>query len=118
RHRTGLDCRAARSTRITLRLDTRGVFSNVRRLPGTTPERRRSFPMTMTATERSRITSLLGADADNLLNYTAKGVNKSTLHLPGPDFVDRVVSQTDRKPAVLRNFEMMLNHGRLGGTGY
>ena len=39
--------------------------------------------MTMTATERSRITSLLGADADSLLSYTSKFVNKSTLHLPG-----------------------------------
>src|SRR3954447_25209400 len=74
--------------------------------------------MTMTATERSPITSLLGTDAESLLSYTAKGVNKSTLHLPGPDFVDRVVAQTDRKPAVLRNYQMMLNHGRLGGTGY
>jgi len=74
--------------------------------------------MTMTATERSRITSLLGADADGLLNYTSKFVNKSTLHLPGPDFVDRVVAQTDRKPAVLRNYQMMLNTGRLAGTGY
>src|SRR3954465_3701972 len=74
--------------------------------------------MTMNATERSRITSLLGADADNLLSYTAKGFPKSALHLPGPDFVDRVVAQTDRKPAVLRNFQLMLNSGRLGGTGY
>jgi class I fructose-bisphosphate aldolase len=40
------------------------------------------------------------------------------LHLPGPDFVDRVVSQSDRKPAVLRNFQSILNTGRLAGTGY
>src|SRR5207244_8756941 len=39
-------------------------------------------------------------------------------HLPGPDFVDRVVSITDRPPAVLRNFQSILNHGRLAGTGY
>jgi class I fructose-bisphosphate aldolase len=38
--------------------------------------------------------------------------------LPGPDFVDRVVAQSDRTPNVLRNFEILLNHGRLGGTGY
>jgi class I fructose-bisphosphate aldolase len=74
--------------------------------------------MTMTATERSRITSLLGADADSLLSYTSKFVNKSTLHLPGPDFIDRVVAQTDRKPAVLRNYQQILNTGRLAGTGY
>jgi len=64
------------------------------------------------------IEQLLGKEADQLLNYTAKGFNKEHLHLPGPDFVDRVVSQTDRKPAVLRNFSLILNHGRLAGTGY
>ena len=41
-----------------------------------------------------------------------------SLHLPGPDFVDRVVSQSDRSPTVLRNFEKILNTGRLAGTGY
>ncbi len=65
-----------------------------------------------------KLHDLLGADADNLLNYQAKGFNKSALHLPGPDFVDRVVSQTDRSPNVLRNFNSILNHGRLAGTGY
>src|SRR5437868_3189383 len=64
------------------------------------------------------IEQLLGPDADKLLNYTAKGFNKDLLHLPGPDFVDRVVSATDRKPTVLRNFQQILNTGRLGGTGY
>src|SRR5437868_1027598 len=64
------------------------------------------------------IEQLLGPDADKLLNYTAKGFNKDLLHLPGPDFVDRVVAATDRKPAVLRNFQQILNTGRLAGTGY
>jgi fructose-bisphosphate aldolase, class I len=68
--------------------------------------------------ETSKIRDLLGNDADNLLTYKAKGFDKSKLHLPGADFVDRVVSQGDRKPAVLRNFSSILNHGRLGGTGY
>src|SRR6185503_2305498 len=45
-------------------------------------------------------------------------IKKEQLHLPGPDFIDRVVAQSDRKPAVLRNFQTMLDHGRLGGTGY
>src|SRR5207253_4726756 len=48
----------------------------------------------------------------------AKGFKKEALHLPGPDFVDRVVSITDRSPAVLRNFQALLNHGRLSATGY
>ncbi|HTL29486.1 MAG TPA: class I fructose-bisphosphate aldolase [Tepidisphaeraceae bacterium] len=66
----------------------------------------------------STTTDLLGADADNLLNYTAKGFKKEMLHLPGPDFVDRVVSISDRRPQVLRNFQQIINHGRLAGTGY
>ncbi|HRK29945.1 MAG TPA: class I fructose-bisphosphate aldolase [Tepidisphaeraceae bacterium] len=66
----------------------------------------------------SAITDLLGADADALLGYSAKGFSKDKLHLPGPDFVDRVFSQSDRGPAVLRNFQHMINHGRLAGTGF
>jgi fructose-bisphosphate aldolase, class I len=61
---------------------------------------------------------LLGDDADALLSYQAKGFAKSDLHLPGPDFIDRVLSQTDRSPQILRNFQQILNHGRLAGTGY
>jgi fructose-bisphosphate aldolase, class I len=67
---------------------------------------------------RAQWTDLLGSDADKLLNYTAKGFSKDSLHLPGPDFVDRIVSSTDRSPNVLRNFNAILNHGRLSGTGY
>jgi fructose-bisphosphate aldolase, class I len=61
---------------------------------------------------------LLGDDADALLSYQAKGFAKNDLHLPGPDFIDRVLSQTDRSPQILRNFQQILNHGRLAGTGY
>jgi class I fructose-bisphosphate aldolase len=66
----------------------------------------------------SRIHELLGADADALLGYVAKGFDKGQMHLPGPDFVDRCLAQTDRSPQVLRNFQALLSHGRLGGTGY
>jgi fructose-bisphosphate aldolase, class I len=72
----------------------------------------------MPATENNKsIEELLGKDA-GLLTYTAKGFSKNQLHLPGPDFVDRVLCVSDRKPAVLRNFQHILNTGRLGGTGY
>jgi class I fructose-bisphosphate aldolase len=64
------------------------------------------------------IVSLLGKDADSLLSYKAKGFPSDALHLPGPDFVDRMVAGTDRSPNVLRNFQTMLNTGRLGKTGY
>ncbi len=66
----------------------------------------------------SQIVDLLGKDADALLNYRARGFNKESLHLPGPDFVERILSATDRTPQVLRNFHILLNHGRLAGTGY
>ena len=61
---------------------------------------------------------LLGEDAQDLLTYQAKGIPADTLELPGPDFIDRVFSQTDRSPQVLRNLASMYNHGRLAGTGY
>ncbi len=61
---------------------------------------------------------LLGADAQALLTYEAKGFPKEALQLPGPDFVDRVLAQTNRPPQVLRNFQNILDHGRLGGTGH
>jgi class I fructose-bisphosphate aldolase len=64
------------------------------------------------------IASLLGPDAKSLLGYESKTVSRAKLHLPGPDFIDRVFSQTDRSPVVLRNFQTMLNTGRLAGTGY
>ncbi|MCX8011332.1 MAG: class I fructose-bisphosphate aldolase [Ignavibacteria bacterium] len=61
---------------------------------------------------------LLGNEADYLLKHESKTISKDMLHLPGPDFVDRVYSQSDRNPQVLRNLQAMFNHGRLAGTGY
>ena len=66
----------------------------------------------------SRIEELLGDEAESLLTYRARGFPRDRLHLPGPDFIDRVVSSTDRTPQVLRSFQQILGHGRLGGTGY
>ena len=61
---------------------------------------------------------LLGEEAPDLLGHVCQGIPRSLLHLPGPDFVDRVMMDTDRKPGVLRGFSSLLGHGRLGGTGY
>jgi class I fructose-bisphosphate aldolase len=72
----------------------------------------------MSASVIKQVEELLGEKSQSLLGYTAKGFSKNTLHLPGPDFVDRIVAATDRPLPVLRNFQHMLNHGRLGGTGY
>ena len=63
------------------------------------------------------INDLLGDEAKDLLEYEAK-VSKENLHLPGPDFIDRVFAKSDRKPSVLRNLQSLFDHGRLGGTGY
>jgi len=66
----------------------------------------------------SNIISLLGNDAGNLLNHTCKTIAKEHLHLPGPDFIDRVFAQTNRSPQVLRSIQNIYNTGRLAGTGY
>jgi class I fructose-bisphosphate aldolase len=66
----------------------------------------------------SKIGQYLGDEANNLLNYECKGFEKDSLHLPGPDFVDRVMSQSDRPNTVLRNMQLIFNTGRLAGTGY
>ena len=64
------------------------------------------------------IRETLGDEADSLLNHECKTIERDQLSLPGPDFVDRVLVQSDRPVAVLRNLQQMFDHGRLGGTGY
>ncbi len=61
---------------------------------------------------------LLGKESDYLLNYESKTIPKEQLHHPGPDFIERVMVNSDRSPAVLRNMALIFNHGRLAGTGY
>ena len=70
------------------------------------------------STVTTKIHELLGPEADALLGYTAQGIEKSQLHLPGPDFVDRILATSDRSPQVMRNFQAILDTGRLAGTGY
>lgn len=65
-----------------------------------------------------QIEQILGSEAESLLTYRCKTVSKEKLHLPGPDFIDRVLVPNDRPPTVLRNLSMLFNHGRLSGTGY
>ena len=66
----------------------------------------------------SKITELLGKDAESLLTHKSKTISKSALHLPGPDFVDRIFAQTNRSTQTLRNLQLLFDHGRLGGTGF
>ena len=75
-----------------------------------------------TATEQSvsglgRIQEILGSDA-SLLEHQCRTFPKETLHLPGPDVVDRVYAASDRPVPVLRSLQQILDHGRLAGTGY
>jgi class I fructose-bisphosphate aldolase len=64
------------------------------------------------------IINYLGKESQSLLDYTCQGIKKEDLHLPGPDFVDRIMKNTDRSSAVLRNMQLLFNTGRLAGTGY
>ena len=64
------------------------------------------------------IEKLLGPDGQSLLTHECKTIPKESLHLPGNDFVDRVVAASDRPNSVLRNLNQLFNTGRLAGTGY
>ena len=66
----------------------------------------------------SEIVSLLADKASFLLEHRCTTVAKENLHLPGSDFVDRVISPSNRTPQVLRSIQALYNHGRLSGTGY
>src|SRR5512146_2873799 len=66
----------------------------------------------------ARIKELLGDKSGYLLEYQSKTVNKDQLHLPGPDFIDRVWINSDRPAPVLRSLQALFDHGRLRGTGY
>src|SRR5271165_2225882 len=64
------------------------------------------------------IGELLGPEADSLLKHVCKTISKQSLHLPGPDFVDRIFVPSDRNPRVLTNLQRLFGTGRLAGTGY
>ncbi len=66
----------------------------------------------------TNITALLADEADSLLSHQCNGILKAQLHLPGPDFIDTIVTQSDRPIPVLNNLSRIFNHGRLAGTGY
>jgi class I fructose-bisphosphate aldolase len=66
----------------------------------------------------TNITQLLGDKAESLLGFKSPKIPKERLHLPGPDVVDRLYAVSDRNNRVLCNIQRIVNHGRLGGTGY
>ncbi len=66
----------------------------------------------------SRTTELLGDSAKTLLDHKCQTIPKESLHLPGPDFVDRIFFPSDRNPRVLANLQRLFSTGRLAGSGY
>src|SRR6187401_1003950 len=72
----------------------------------------------MLTASTNKVTELLGDKAEYLLNHECKTISKEKIHLPGPDFVDRIWIKSDRNPQVLRNLQLMYNTGRLANTGY
>lgn len=64
------------------------------------------------------IETILADEATDLLTHCCEGISKDLLHLPGPDYIDRVVAFSDRSPRVMRNLRALYDHGRLAGTGY
>jgi len=71
-----------------------------------------------TTTSTGNIETYLGAKAEYFLGYKTPKIAKERLHLPGPDFIDRVWTLSDRNSRVLTNLNRMFLHGRLRGTGY
>jgi class I fructose-bisphosphate aldolase len=86
---------------------------------------REAFPMvgfgmatTASSSGLADIERTLGAEAEPLLRHVCETIGRDRLYEPGPDFVDRVYAQSDRRVPVLRSLQTMFDHGRLGGTGY
>jgi len=73
---------------------------------------------TTTTAGSGKIETYLGAKAESLLGFKSPKIAKERLHLPGPDFIDRVWSASDRNVRVLANLHRLFHHGRLSGTGY
>src|SRR4030081_3130802 len=73
---------------------------------------------TITATTMDKLESILGDQAKDLLEHSCQTGSKDLLHLPGPDFVSRVWSGSDRPVQGLPSLEAISDHGRLGATGY
>src|SRR6202163_1152139 len=73
---------------------------------------------TITSAGTGKIETYLGAKAESLLGFSSPKISKERLHLPGPDFIDRIYAISDRNIRVLGNLHKLFFHGRLSGTGY
>jgi class I fructose-bisphosphate aldolase len=68
--------------------------------------------------EFEEIYRLLGEEADYLLDFDSPRISRDNLHIPGPDWIERVFLPSDRPAPVLRNLAALFDFGRLGKTGY
>src|ERR1043165_178963 len=75
-------------------------------------------PKRAATTSLDKIEEYLGNNAHTLLDHKTTTIPKEHIQVPGPDFVDRVWSQSDRNPSVLRSLQTLYDNGRLAGTGY
>lgn len=73
---------------------------------------------TVTAPTQAKLDAILGDEAQDLLEHRCETISRDGLHLPGPDFIERVWTPSDRNIRVLRSLQTLFDHGRLGGTGY
>ena len=71
-----------------------------------------------TSTSTGKIETYLGAKAESLLGFNSPKISRDRLHLPGPDFIDRIWAISDRNIRVLTNLQRMFGRGRLANTGY
>ena len=67
---------------------------------------------------QTEVESILGHEASALLHHQCTTIPKESLHLPGPDFVERMLAGSDRPTRVLTSLQSLVGHGRLAGTGY
>jgi class I fructose-bisphosphate aldolase len=82
------------------------------------PRDRRLNVVTTTPANVDLIEERLGSEAESLLGHRSETIDRDLLHLPGPDFIERVLLDGDRSTATIRNLRALFAHGRLGGTGY
>ena len=72
----------------------------------------------MSVQTTTSVREILGDEAAHLLDHECMTIARRRLHLPGPDFVDRVLVESDRNNRVIGNLSWLFHHGRLSGTGY
>jgi len=65
-----------------------------------------------------KIIKLLGDKAEYLLSHTCNTIDKKMIHLPSPDHVGEIWVNSNRSNQTLRSLQALLDHGRLGNTGY